>query len=258
MEGSGFLQDWVDEVVPGDAWRHPDAEWDLEVVLDLVESMTPTLTLDERAQAAVHRMMAPETLRELLFVQVDAQAALRRPEGLPGTTDLLAWVLGCLWGPSPCARLLGEGCGLVRVTDEGVDTVAHVCIPIHPVDSIRTLLACSFTVHSREQVRRLAARLTLLTSLLRPVARDNEESVPDAVVAAPTQTLTRRQQAILGGMAEGMTNRQIAARICFSESTVRLESMAIYRHFGVHSRAEAVAAALAVGVIEGHSLSLGA
>lgn len=259
MEDGTLPQDWVDEVVPGDAWRRPDAEWDLAVLLDLVESMTPTLALDERALFAIHRMVAPETIRELLFVQVDAQGALRRPEGHPATTDLLAWVVSCLWGSSPSAQLLDEGCSLVRVRGEGVDAVAHVCIPLEPQGRIRTLLACSITTHSREQVRRLATRLTLLTSMLRPVVRDGEDSVADALAAAPSsRALTQRQQAILEGMAEGLTNRQIAARICFSESTVRLESMAIYRHFGVHSRGQAVAAALASGVLKESPLSLGA
>jgi LuxR family maltose regulon positive regulatory protein len=70
--------------------------------------------------------------------------------------------------------------------------------------------------------------------------------------------LTRRQRDILEGMAEGLTNRQIAARICFSESTVRLESMTIYRYFGVHSRMEAVAAARLEGILDKGHLSLGA
>lgn len=259
MDNGTFPMDWVDEVVPGDAWRRPDAEWDLEVVLDLVESVTRTPAPDERAMSAIHRMVAPETLREVLLLQIDAQGALRRPEGRAATADLLAWVVSCLWSPSPSARLLDEGCGLVRLRGEGVDVVAHVCIPLQPVGRIRTLLACSITTHSREQVRRLATRLTLLTSMLRLAAREDEVPVADVVVGTSSlRPLTHRQQAILEGMAEGMTNRQIAARICFSESTVRLESMAIYRHFGVHSRAQAVAAALESGVLKEHPLSLGA
>ena len=62
--------------------------------------------------------------------------------------------------------------------------------------------------------------------------------------------LTARQQAILMAMARGLTNRQIASRINFSESTVRMESLAIYRAYGVLSRAAAVAAARAAGHLE--------
>jgi DNA-binding NarL/FixJ family response regulator len=55
-----------------------------------------------------------------------------------------------------------------------------------------------------------------------------------------------------------MTNREIAARICFSESTVRLESMAIHRILGVRSRGQAVAAARQAGLFSEPMVPLGA
>jgi DNA-binding CsgD family transcriptional regulator len=62
--------------------------------------------------------------------------------------------------------------------------------------------------------------------------------------------LNGRQLAVLEGMAEHLTNRQIARSIGFSESTVRQETMSIYAYFGVRGRREAVAAAHALGMIE--------
>lgn len=52
--------------------------------------------------------------------------------------------------------------------------------------------------------------------------------------------LTPRQLRILHLLAEGMTNPQIAARIGFSDSTVRQETMAIYRFLGAEGRRDAV------------------
>jgi DNA-binding NarL/FixJ family response regulator len=52
--------------------------------------------------------------------------------------------------------------------------------------------------------------------------------------------LTERQNRILHLMAKGLTNSQIAKRVGFSESTVRQETMVIYRFFGVGGRREAV------------------
>jgi DNA-binding CsgD family transcriptional regulator len=52
--------------------------------------------------------------------------------------------------------------------------------------------------------------------------------------------LTPRQLEVLGYMEQGATNGQIAKRLGFSESTIKQETMAIYRYFGVHSRAEAI------------------
>jgi len=61
--------------------------------------------------------------------------------------------------------------------------------------------------------------------------------------------LNDRQLAVLEGMAENLTNRQIARSIGFSESTVRQEAMSIYAYFGVRGRHEAVAAARERGMI---------
>ena len=66
----------------------------------------------------------------------------------------------------------------------------------------------------------------------------------------PADQLTARQLQILRLMADDMTNSQIAMRIGYSESTVRQETMAIYKFLGIHERHEAVRAALATGLIE--------
>ena len=48
--------------------------------------------------------------------------------------------------------------------------------------------------------------------------------------------LSERQSRILELMAHDLTMQQIASRIGFSDSTVRMESLAIYRALGVHDR----------------------
>jgi DNA-binding CsgD family transcriptional regulator len=65
--------------------------------------------------------------------------------------------------------------------------------------------------------------------------------------------LTDRQSGILTLMAKGLTNAQIAKRIGFSESTVRQETMVIYRFFGVGGRQEAVRQAGLRGLLPGTS-----
>lgn len=64
------------------------------------------------------------------------------------------------------------------------------------------------------------------------------------------QSLSERQTSVLDLMAKGMTNAQIAKRIGFSESTVRQETMVIYRFFGVGGRQEAVAQASQRGLLQ--------
>lgn len=62
--------------------------------------------------------------------------------------------------------------------------------------------------------------------------------------------LTDRQMQILQLMAKGLTNSQIAKRVGFSESTVRQETMVIYRYFGVGGRREAVRLASLRGMLD--------
>lgn len=62
------------------------------------------------------------------------------------------------------------------------------------------------------------------------------------------EILTARQRVVLGLMAEGLTNAQIADKLAYSASTVRVETMVIYRALGVRSRAEAVAKATGLGL----------
>ena len=59
--------------------------------------------------------------------------------------------------------------------------------------------------------------------------------------------LSPHQARILSLLAEDLTMHQIASRIGFSESTVRMESLAIYRALGVHDRRHAVEAAGSLG-----------
>ena len=61
--------------------------------------------------------------------------------------------------------------------------------------------------------------------------------------------LTPRQVRILTLMAANCTNPQIASRIGFSVSTVRMESLTIYRALGVHDRKHAVVAGRALGLV---------
>lgn len=61
--------------------------------------------------------------------------------------------------------------------------------------------------------------------------------------------MSTRQVKILEFMAEGLTNAEIARKLLLSESTVRQESVKIYRTFNTDNRQMAVAAGREAGVI---------
>ena len=69
--------------------------------------------------------------------------------------------------------------------------------------------------------------------------------------SAPSpESLTERQLTVLRLMAEGKTNSQIAQELILSESTIRQETVKIYRALGVHARSEAGKRAKHLGIIE--------
>jgi DNA-binding NarL/FixJ family response regulator len=71
----------------------------------------------------------------------------------------------------------------------------------------------------------------------------------DVAVSAGAVGLTTRQLRIVELMADEFTNPQISSRIGFSTSTVRMESLRIYRALGVHDRSEAVVTARGLGLL---------
>jgi DNA-binding CsgD family transcriptional regulator len=86
----------------------------------------------------------------------------------------------------------------------------------------------------------LGLYLSLRSSV--PPVSENERptSTPRSGNGQVETELTARQVRILHLLAEGLTNPQIAARIGFSDSTVRQETMAIYRFLGADGRRDAV------------------
>ena len=80
------------------------------------------------------------------------------------------------------------------------------------------------------------------------VAATRAPSVPRA--AGPsTQPLTRREIEVLGMLAEGLANKNIAARLGISEHTVKTHVASILTKLDAFSRAEAVAIGARQGLI---------
>lgn len=81
---------------------------------------------------------------------------------------------------------------------------------------------------------------------------ENAEANP---ILKPSQrpegfALTSRQIQIIQFMSEGLVNAQIAPKLLVSESTVRQETVRIYRELGVANRQEAAAKARTLGLIK--------
>jgi DNA-binding NarL/FixJ family response regulator len=69
------------------------------------------------------------------------------------------------------------------------------------------------------------------------------------MAAKPSGRLTHRQQEVLQRMANGKTNAQIAVDLILSESSIRQETVKIYRALGVATRLEAAQKGLNLGLV---------
>ncbi len=66
----------------------------------------------------------------------------------------------------------------------------------------------------------------------------------------PIEALTAREHDVLALLADGLLNRDIAARLEISEHTVKFHLASIFGKLGVATRTEAVQRGLRLGVIE--------
>jgi DNA-binding CsgD family transcriptional regulator len=87
-----------------------------------------------------------------------------------------------------------------------------------------------------------------------PAARDNvQTSAEEAFVADEAKLkalgITPREKEILGLIASGLSNREIAARLFVSENTVKTHSSRLFEKLGAKRRTQAVQFGKAAGLI---------
>jgi len=100
--------------------------------------------------------------------------------------------------------------------------------------------APSFTPdeNSSDQVQIFSSLITIYLSsklILIPLTK----TLTSLATAEQVSKLTARQLLILTGMVEGKTNHELSIDLGFSVSTIRHETMAIYKELGVSDRKEA-------------------
>ena len=103
-----------------------------------------------------------------------------------------------------------------------------------------------------DATRRLGEGGTLLSedeliALLRLAGQDREEAVE---ARASIEQITPREKEVLQKLAEGLSNKEIAAELHMSVDTERTHMMNILNKLGVHSRLQALIFAARHGLVE--------
>ncbi len=76
-----------------------------------------------------------------------------------------------------------------------------------------------------------------------------QPAAPPTAQAAMIEPLTTRELQVLEMLAQRMTAQEIAQKLILSDQTVKRHRANIYQKFGVHSRRDAIAAAVALAII---------
>ena len=94
-----------------------------------------------------------------------------------------------------------------------------------------------------------SGEIALSERFARRLARIFAGSTRDGTRQPYPDALTRRELEVLGLLAHGLTNREIARSLFVSESTVRAHLRTVTQKLGVHNRVHAVARALEMGMV---------
>jgi DNA-binding NarL/FixJ family response regulator len=131
---------------------------------------------------------------------------------------------------------------LDRAVEAGASGVLNKAEPLPVVLNAVRRLAAGEPLLSSSDLRELLERLRL-------AGREREQS---REAEAALGRLTSREREVLEGVAEGLSDKEIAERLYISGKTVRSHVASILAKFGVESRLQALIFAVRHGAIEIH------
>ncbi len=165
------------------------------------------------------------------------ESSLLRLEKLPVFSP--GGVASALAGNAPVSNVHAEGDHVCQYfPDFALDCGPVVVLPITLPDDLYGAVVFSLLHHHYKSA--LIARLLCLQSALGLSVLLAESSALLEPNSHSVVNLSVRQKQILALMALGETNASIALTIGFSPSTIRHETMRIFRYLGVHDRQSAV------------------
>jgi DNA-binding NarL/FixJ family response regulator len=156
----------------------------------------------------------------------EALAVCRRYEPHVALVDLF---LGAESGPEICERLRAEVPAPRVLLMSGAGGIS--------ARAARAAGAAGFI--SKDWSAPEIAKLVQLVGAGQEAFRDTDDAMP---------ALTGREREILGLIAEGSTNREIAATLFLSPHTVKEHTSTLYRKLGARNRADAVQRAQRLGL----------
>lgn len=135
------------------------------------------------------------------------------------------------------------------VSMDGVDSAWVTAVPLSSPDIPWGVL--TLTSISSPSIESVAPSALTVVSRLGALFLKNGsfvEQIGTTSTVDGADAITERQKTILKLMSEGLTNAHIAKELLLSESSIRQESVKIYRALGVNSRHAATRQAIGLGI----------
>jgi DNA-binding CsgD family transcriptional regulator len=154
------------------------------------------------------------------------------------------------WDDSPAAACIREKDLVFKAATKETGR-SLICIPFLK-DSIPVGCVCltvSDGVNGVPEIPGLLTVVSKLGALYLETSGVKTSGRKDTSATTNGEDLTKRQIQILEMMSDGMSNVEIAREMLLSESSIRQETVRIYRALGVGGRAEASKKAKALGII---------
>jgi LuxR family maltose regulon positive regulatory protein len=201
----------------------------------------------------------PAGLEEITLARwLVLRGAARAAQGHPSRPGLAAFLAGQLDAARRCGRaalalevliLQALAFQLDRRMDSALASLSQALALAEPEGYVRLFLEPGPAI---APLLRLAAgrgpARAYVACLLEALAVEGEGAPPAPAQSLP-EALSARELEVLRLLAEGLSNRQIAARLHLSANTVRIHASRIYAKLGTGSRAQAAARARALGLL---------
>jgi DNA-binding CsgD family transcriptional regulator len=217
----------------------------------ILDAMLKSDTASEFCRSIVHADFTGASAQGCQLFFLDNRSRLSVVAGYGLSSDAVQAGDGGVsaWDNNPLSRCIREKQHLFEVQTE--DGKALLCIPLLK-DQLPVGALC-VVVDSQDPQMPIAEALIPIISKLGAYILATMATKPGTKTGvdpnANGEDLTSRQIQILELMAEGMVNVEIAGQMLLSESTIRQETVRIYRALGVPNRAEASKKARALGII---------
>jgi DNA-binding CsgD family transcriptional regulator len=202
---------------------------------------------EQLCQRIVHEEITEGLISGAHLYSVDSNLDMELQVSYGKTTDQVQPVVSA-WGTSPLSKcIVGK-----KMQFEAGKEASHLALPLAkssvPVGAMLLVMGPQMgTPPISEPVATLLSKLGAFFVEVRPRlslqtrANGNGHHTP--------QQLSTRQIQIVQLIGAALTNGQIGKELSLSESTIRQETIKIYKSMGVSGRGEAVAAAKKLGLV---------